>query len=257
VLPDACADIVWTGAELIVAGPATRAVVPSVVARDVKVGVRFRVGAAPLGLGLPAGELRDRSLPLRELWGREGAELTERVATAGSPRERLRLMGGAVARRLAAAQAPDPVVREAVVALARPRGRVDSVARGLAISERQLRRRFEVAVGYSPRTLARVLRLQRFLTLAQAGAGDLAWLAADAGYADQSHLTRDCAELGGLPAGALLAAGAGPAGERLLGPLQLVPAAAPATAAPNHRRAGRQRQHHQVERLERTAAAVG
>jgi transcriptional regulator GlxA family with amidase domain len=121
-----------------------------------------------------------------------------------------------VARRLAEARAPDPVVREAVLALARPRGRVDAVARGLAISERQLRRRFEASVGYSPRTLARVLRLQRFLALAQAGHRDLAWLAFDAGYADQSHLTRDCAELGGMPAGALLAEGAGPAGERLV-----------------------------------------
>jgi transcriptional regulator GlxA family with amidase domain len=110
----------------------------------------------------------------------------------------------------------DPLVREAVHELARPRTRVEAVGRRLAISERQLRRRFEAAVGYSPRTLARVLRLQRFLALASNGrASDLAWLAADAGYADQSHLTRDCAELGGLPAGALLAEGAGPAGEQL------------------------------------------
>jgi hypothetical protein len=61
-----------------------------------------------------------------------------------------------------------------------------------------------------------VLRLQRFLALAGRG-GDLARLAADAGYADQPHLTRDCARLAGLPAVTLLATGAGPAGERLRG----------------------------------------
>ena len=66
----------------------------------------------------------------------------------------------------------------------------------------------------SPRTLARVLRLQRFLMLAERDGDDLARLAADAGYADQAHLSRDCSELGGLPAGALLATGAVPAGER-------------------------------------------
>ena len=60
-----------------------------------------------------------------------------------------------------------------------------------------------------------MLRLQRFLSLASPG-GDLARLAADAGYADQPHLTRDCARLAGLPAAALLAAGVGPVGERRL-----------------------------------------
>jgi AraC-like DNA-binding protein len=215
VLPDACADIVWTGSRLIVAGPATRAVVADVPADGAKLGVRFRVGAAPLGLGLPAGELRDMTVPLAELW-REGDALSDRVAGAADPGARLELMVGAVQARLADAAPLDPLVREAVHELARPRSRVEAVGRRLAISERHLRRRVEAAVGYSPRTLARVLRLQRFLALASnGGASDLAWLAADAGYADQSHLTRDCAELGGLPAGALLAEGAGPAGERL------------------------------------------
>jgi AraC-like DNA-binding protein len=214
VLPDGCADIVWTGSRLIVAGPATRSVVPDVTPDVPKLGVRFRVGAAPLGLGLPAGELRDAAVPLGELWP-EGDELSERVADLADPGAQLGLMADAVARRLADATAPDPLVREAVHELAVPRARVEAVGRRLAISERHLRRRFEAAVGYSPRTLARVLRLQRFLTLAERGETDLAWLAADAGYADQSHLTRDCADLGGLPAGALLAEGAGPAGERL------------------------------------------
>ena len=86
----------------------------------------------------------------------------------------------------------------------------------LGISERQLRRRFQSAAGYPPRTLARVLRLQRFLSLAERDGRDLARLAADAGYADQPHLTRDCTRLTGLPAAALLATGTGPAGERLM-----------------------------------------
>ncbi len=46
----------------------------------------------------------------------------------------------------------------------------------LGVSERQLRRRFEDAVGYGPKTLARVLRFQRFLALASGG-GELARLA--------------------------------------------------------------------------------
>ena len=39
-------------------------------------------------------------------------------------------------------------------------------------------------------------------------------LAAEAGYADQAHLTRECGRLAGLSPAALLAAGAAPAGEK-------------------------------------------
>ena len=83
----------------------------------------------------------------------------------------------------------------------------------LGIGDRQLRRRFADAVGYGPKTLERILRFQRFLTLAIHEA-DLARLALDAGYADQAHLTRECTRLAGLPPAQLLAEGAGPAGER-------------------------------------------
>jgi AraC-like DNA-binding protein len=211
VLPDGCADIVWTGEALIVAGPATEAVVPRVAADATKVGIRFRTGAAARALGLPAAELRDETVGLEEIWGARGRELAERAAEADGASERLELLSSAVAD----VAAPDPLVRAAVRELARPRTRVAELCRSLAISERQLRRRIEDAVGYSPRTLARVLRLQRFLRLAERDGDDLARLAAEAGYSDQAHLTRDCRDLCGLPAGALLSAGAVPAGERL------------------------------------------
>jgi len=84
----------------------------------------------------------------------------------------------------------------------------------LALSERQLRRRFLDAVGYGPKTLARILRFQRFLALAKPGE-NLAALAYEAGYADQAHLTRECRRLGARTPAELVAAGAAPAGERV------------------------------------------
>ena len=210
VLPDGCADIVWTGDRLLVAGPATRAVVPRVRDDETKLGIRFRTGAAAHALGLPAADLRDQSVALEDVWGARGRELSERVAAAPDARARLRLLSFAVDD----VPAPDPLIRAAVRDLAGPGARVAELCKSLFMSERQLRRRIEQAVGYPPRTLARVLRLQRFLRLAERY-DDLARLAAEAGYADQSHLTRECSELCGLPAGALLAAGAVAAGERL------------------------------------------
>jgi hypothetical protein len=62
------------------------------------------------------------------------------------------------------------------------------------------------AFGYGPKTLDRVLRLQRFLVLGRADAdAGLARLAADAGYADQAHLGHDCRALAGATPGELIA----------------------------------------------------
>jgi transcriptional regulator GlxA family with amidase domain len=71
----------------------------------------------------------------------------------------------------------------------------------LGLSERQLRRRFDTAVGYGPKTLHRVLRFRRVLAqLSQTGpATDLADLAIQTGYADQAHLTRETTRLAGRP----------------------------------------------------------
>jgi AraC-like DNA-binding protein len=209
VLPDGCVDVVWTGRELIVAGPATRAVVPDVAPEVPKLGLRFRVGVAGAALGLPATELLDQSPSLAEVMA-AGEELIDHFAAAGTIEARFGVLCEAMTRRR---PVPDPLVRAATRRLARPRSRVADLSDELGLSERQLRRRVADASGYSPRTLARVLRFQRFLALAREAA-DLAWLAADAGYADQSHLTRDCVEFAGMTPVALLATNPIAAGER-------------------------------------------
>jgi transcriptional regulator GlxA family with amidase domain len=74
----------------------------------------------------------------------------------------------------------------------------------LHISERQLRRRFHAAIGYGPKTFARVVRLQRMLALAPGAGDNLARLAAEAGYADHAHMASECARLTGKTPSALL-----------------------------------------------------
>ena len=82
-----------------------------------------------------------------------------------------------------------------------------SLAGSLHISERQLRRRFDEAVGLAPKLVHRILRFQRFIALAwtlDRPSEQLARLAADAGYADQAHLTREANALQGRSPRALL-----------------------------------------------------
>src|SRR5439155_4195647 len=100
VLPDGCADLVWTGAELVVAGPATRPLVPKVPTDHVKLGVRFRVGAAGAALGLPAGELLDFSPAAGDVWP-GGDQLADRLAQAVDARAQLGLLTAAVSARIA------------------------------------------------------------------------------------------------------------------------------------------------------------
>ncbi|GAB3865610.1 hypothetical protein GCM10029963_78000 [Micromonospora andamanensis] len=80
---------------------------------------------------------------------------------------------------------------------------VGSVAERCGLSSRQLQRRCTTAFGYGPKTLQRILRLQRALGLARSGRS-FAAVAADAGYADQSHLARDVRAMTGVPLSALL-----------------------------------------------------
>ena len=197
ILPDGCVDLVWRGDRLIIAGPATGPMASDLPVGTPVFGVRFRLGAAGSGLGLPASEFADLNVGM-------DARDDERVAEGGLPallaivRERVR-------------EPVDPLARAAALAMAHPEARVSAL--DLGVSERQLRRRFLDAVGYGPKTLARVLRFQHFLALA--GSGDLARVALDAGYADQAHLTRECRRLAGRTPAELVASGAGPAGERV------------------------------------------
>jgi AraC-like DNA-binding protein len=214
IVPDACLDVVWVqGSRLSVAGPATGPVLSAVPAGAAAMGVRFRVGAGGSAIGVPARELLDETVALEDVWGLAALRLGEQLHAAPTIEAALATLMSAVARRLPPPSNIDGLVRAAALRAARPRAPVEALGAGLGVGERQLRRRFADAVGYGPKTLQRVLRFQRFLALAEAGGDDLAALAFAAGYADQAHLTRECRRLAGLPPAALLATGAGPAGE--------------------------------------------
>jgi AraC-like DNA-binding protein len=160
----------------------------------------MRPGAAPPLLGIDGAALRDERAPLHELWGDDG-RLFEELLEVSTDRPGALL--AALAPRAAAAGAPDPLVQAAVARLGRDALAVRDLAGRLFVSERQLRRRVGSAVGYGPKRLARVLRLERALAAARRG-DELALVAATAGYADQSHFAGDCRELAGVPPTALL-----------------------------------------------------
>ncbi|MFG2551371.1 helix-turn-helix domain-containing protein [Streptomyces sp. NPDC048581] len=199
VLPDGCMDLLWNEGRLLVAGPDTRAYVtggePTAWA-----GVRFYPGTGPGFLGVPANEVRDRRVDLADLWpASEVRRLCGRIEGADDP---VTALEDVALERAVAGEPPDPLLRRVVAALDSGRG-VAATADELGLGARQLHRRCLGAFGYGPKTLGRILRLQRALALARDGV-PFADTAARAGFADQAHLARDVKELAGMPLGELL-----------------------------------------------------
>jgi AraC-like DNA-binding protein len=205
IVPDGCMDVIWSAsAGLIAVGANTTAFVAPVAAGHVALGVRLRPGGAPALLGVGAEALRDATVPAQVVLGEDAARLAAALESAPAGARREALLLGWLADRARTAPAPDPLVDATARRLARaPDVRLGAVARDLAVSERHLRRRVAAQVGYAPKRLARVLRLQRALAEGRRGAG-LAEVAAAAGYADQAHFTHDCRELAGITPAALL-----------------------------------------------------
>jgi AraC-like DNA-binding protein len=209
VLPDGCADLIWqSGRGIFVAGPDTGPVPSSFAPGTVFAGARLRPGAGGPALGLPLSALLDQRVDAGELLGEvaggPAADLARLLPGWIAPDMAIRGLA-AIAGRMVAAGPPDPLVMETARRLGSPRTRVREVASDLGVSERHLQRRCQAAVGYGPATLRRVLRFRRFVSgIDQAGTrADLARLAAETGYADQAHLTRESTRLAGLPPAAL------------------------------------------------------
>ncbi|MGA4975791.1 helix-turn-helix domain-containing protein [Streptomyces cinereoruber] len=192
ILPDGCMDLIRADGRLLVAGPDTRAHVPTATAARYA-GLRFAPGDAPRVLGVPAHALRDRLVPPEELWsGAEARRTGERITEAPDPAAALEEF---VRLRAAGAPAPDPLLRAVVARLAAGRP-VAETADAVGLGARQLHRRSLDAFGYGPKTLARILRLQRALALVRSGV-PYAETAARAGCVDQAHLAREVRSLTG------------------------------------------------------------
>jgi AraC-like DNA-binding protein len=200
VLPDACIDVIWDGARLFVAGPDTGPVVNRSAPGTVMVGLRFRPGRGPDFLGVPANEILDQRVDVAAVWGeRIAARLRDDVA-GRAPDEVRRVFE----RRVAAANDEHPNLSEGVLRLAAASD-VHALAAELGVTPRTLHRQCVRDFGYGAKTLQQVLRFRRFLATAERDPNaTLGVLAAAAGYADQSHLARDCRRLAGLTPSELL-----------------------------------------------------
>jgi AraC-like DNA-binding protein len=208
VLPDGLTDLTFdVGGEpaAYVTGPLTR---PETYRHERPVsllGVSLQPGAAVSILGIDVVSLADGWTPLAEVIGPVAGELVERIAAAEPVQPRLAVVDTFLAARLRGA-ADDDRVRQALHTILDRSGdvEVERVARDSAASPRHLGRLFDAWIGISPKRFARIVRVQAALRLLMESPDrDLADLAADLGFADHAHLTREIRALTGEPPSAL------------------------------------------------------
>jgi AraC-like DNA-binding protein len=139
-------------------------------------------------------------MPVDQVLHMRGAEAEQRVLSQHSD---LDMVAAAEAMLLAVLPAPDPrgvLAARAVQAAAAAGGPItaQALAAQLGIEERSLQRLFSNYVGVSPKWVIQRFRLQEASwRLAAPGRVALSALAAELGFSDQAHFTRDFSKLVG------------------------------------------------------------
>lgn len=198
-LPFPACQLVVEPAGVHVHGPVTRAWRRELVGRGWAVGSLLSPGAAHALVG-EVTSLRDRDIPATGA-GRLHADV---AVAMGSPEEAVirhesaaRLLEDWLVDRVGGIVAADPEAEHARRLVELADGdpellRVDDLARRLAMSERAVQRIARTHVGMSPVAMIRRRRLQEAAARVREERGvDLASIAADLGYADHAHLTRE------------------------------------------------------------------
>ncbi|WP_067486085.1 helix-turn-helix domain-containing protein [Actinomadura hibisca] len=168
-------------------------------------GVKFRPGGFRPFTNGPIADLADQRIPATDFFGPEITTWTPTVLAAGDTEAMAAQAEEFLLPRLP--KAPDSLAEDVAGIVERITTspsllRVDQVAEEAGMSVRTLQRLFAEYVGVSPKWVLRRARLHEAASRADQGTPvDWASLAADLGYADQSHLTRDfTATVGTTPA---------------------------------------------------------
>ncbi|MFC1439686.1 helix-turn-helix domain-containing protein [Streptacidiphilus sp. N1-10] len=149
-------------------------------------------------LGVPPAEL-DGVVPLDAVWGRAVGRIREQLSEAPSWQVRFALVEKLLEPARGARTLLDPEVAWAWRRIVGGRGtvRVEDLAGEVGWSRKRLWSRFRSQIGLPPKRAAQLVRFDRAVHRLVAGEA-AARVAAETGYADQSHLHRDVAAFAGI-----------------------------------------------------------
>ncbi|MEW9528375.1 helix-turn-helix domain-containing protein [Microbispora sp. NPDC049125] len=161
--------------------------------------VRLSPVVARAVLGASPADFDGAVVALDDLWGRDASRIRERLGDVSSWEDRFALTDALLARRHESGPPVDPEVAWAWERIVGGRGlvRVDRLAAELGWSRKRLWSRFRSQVGLTPKRAVKLVRFDHAAHRLVAGQ-DAARVAADGGYADQSHLHRDVVSFTGV-----------------------------------------------------------
>ncbi|MGH7600000.1 MAG: AraC family transcriptional regulator [bacterium] len=216
ILPDGCVELIFNLADAfkryhsnraleiqpqtLIAGQMRRYAMIEPTGRVKLFGVRFHPGGAYPFFQFPLNELTDQIIGFDSVWNRAGKELADKIQSARSVRERIRIIETALLARLEQRNNADHLVNTAVKTIVAREGLVsiERLRQNLGIGERQLERKFQTAVGITPKFLCRTLRFQKvFKAVERNQAVNWSFIASECGYYDQAHFIHDFKEFSG------------------------------------------------------------
>ena len=162
------------------------------------------VAAAVLGAST---ELTGTVAALQDVWGRDAVQVGERLRAAASWDERFAIGADVLGRRLGARRSVDPEVAYTWgrTVTSRGRVRVHRLADEVGWSRKRLWSRFRSQIGLTPKRAAQLVRFDHAAHLLASGHA-AASVAAQSGYADQSHLHREVRMIAGVTPAAVATA---------------------------------------------------
>ncbi|MEQ1828905.1 MAG: helix-turn-helix domain-containing protein [Pirellula sp.] len=208
VLPDGCVSIAYRMGQsereraLIVSGPRIHAMQMDVCAGDSFWGMRFWPDVGGVILGSDPMMLRDRNSLLSAFLKDEASLLEAQLKNCRDYREAQVVFQSFTIQRLVQCPPIDIGVRQCLIAINQSNGSqpVHELAIQLRLGIRQLQRRFRSRVGLTIKEYARIRRIRTALANAiEPSPKDWASVAANSGFSDQAHLSREATALTGLP----------------------------------------------------------
>lgn len=216
VIPDGCCELVWHLAdpfrrrdgvspddsqpEAFLFGQLESAIRLEPLGEVDVLGVRFAPAGVAALWGIDMSSLGSREFALDELFPARRRPSIDRLRDTLVFAERCGLVADYLRswlRRTVRVQASRAMA--ALSLMETPDADLKDIAREIGCSRRRIERAFRSAVGLSPAAYLRLQRINRCIQQLRTGAMELSAIAADAGFADQSHFCREFRKITGLP----------------------------------------------------------